>query len=67
MLYGKKRERMLLRVQDDRNEKTCKRQTVQIEIIIFGTIFEKIIQLNNRTSSKPVKIEFRTRRSSEHG
>lgn len=48
-------------------KKKGKRRIVQIEIIVFGTIFEKIIQLNNETSSKPVKIEFRTRRSSEHG
>lgn len=52
-----KRERNLLIVRDDRNEKKCKRRIVQIEIIVFGTIFEKIIQLNNETSSKPVKIE----------
>lgn len=38
-------------------KKKCKRRVVQIEIIVFGTIFEKIIQLNNETSSKPVKIE----------
>lgn len=46
---------------------SCKRQIVQIEIIVFGTTSEKIIQLSNGTSSKPVKVEFRTRRSSEHG
>ena len=35
---------------------------VQDAIIVFSTIFEKIVQ-----KLKPVTIDFRTKRNSEHG